>query len=145
MHGNPSADETRPPAAEAGVWTVEQLGAIAAAHELEIATRRPDGTLRRWLPIWVVCRGGDVYVRTWYRRQTGWFGHVLRTPRARIRVPGLEADVIVADLGAVDPELNAAVDAAYRAKYAPQGGGSVGQMVTDEAAATTLRLSRHAE
>lgn len=120
-------------------WTAEELQRIGVAHELEIATRRADGTLRRWVPIWVVSTGGQVYVRTWYRRDTGWFGQVLATPRARIRVPGLEADVVVGDIGVGTPEVRAGVDAAYQAKYGRHGGTE--RMVTDEAAAATLRLS----
>jgi hypothetical protein len=121
-------------------WTPEQLRRIDAARELEISTTRTDGTLRPWLPIWVVCVGEQVYVRTWYRRTTGWFGHAIATRQARVRVPGLEADVIVADVGERDSDLRSAVDEAYAAKYAPHGGGSVGQMTSDSAASTTLRL-----
>ena len=111
---------------------------IDAAHELQIAGRRADGTLRGWVPIWVVSTGGQVYVRTWYRRDTGWFGQVL-VGRARIRVPGLEADVAVEDVGESTPELRAGIDAAYSAKYGPLGGTE--RMVTDEAAAATLRIT----
>ena len=122
-------------------WTPEQVQVIDRAVELEIASRRPDGTLRRWLPIWVVCAGEEVFVRTWHRRTTGWFGHVVETGTARVRVPGLEVDVTLDDLGDGDPDLRAAVDAAYAAKYGPHGSGSVAQMTSDTAAATTLRLS----
>jgi hypothetical protein len=122
-------------------WSPEELERIGRAGELRIATRCPDGTLRRWVPIWVVCVGAQAYVRTWYRRDSGWFGHVLDARRARIRVPGLEADVSVADVGAGQAELRAGVDAAYRAKYGRCGGTSVDRMVTDRAAATTLRLT----
>jgi len=74
-------------------WIPEDLGRIDSADELEIAVKRADGTLQRWVPIWVVCVGEQVYVRTWHRRDTGWFGHALRSRRARIRVPGVEVDV----------------------------------------------------
>jgi hypothetical protein len=104
-----------------------------------IASRRADGTLRTSVPIWVVCVNDRVYVRTWYRRTSGWFGHVIDFPQARIRVPGLEEDVIIADVGGDAPELRASVDAAYRTKYGPIGHQS---MVTDDAAASTLRLDR---
>jgi hypothetical protein len=119
-------------------WTPDELRQIGAARELEIASRRDDGTLRRRVPIWVVNVGDEVYVRTWYRRDTGWFGHVLAARQARIRVPGLEADVSAEDIGAGPPELAADVDAAYRAKYGRSG--STERMVSDEATATTLRL-----
>jgi hypothetical protein len=74
-------------------WNPDQLRAIDAARELEITTARPDGTPQPWMPIWVVRAGADIYVRTWQRRETGWFGHAVRTGRARVRVPDLEADV----------------------------------------------------
>jgi hypothetical protein len=122
-------------------WTPEQLEQIGAARELEIASRGPDGTLRQWLPIWVVCAGEQVYVRTWHRRATGWFGRVVDSRQARIRVRGLETDVSVQDIGGDDPDLRSAIDEAYRLKYGSRG-GAVGQMITDSAAATTLRLAR---
>ena len=122
-------------------WSFEQLDRISRSGELQIASRRTDGMLRTSVPIWVVCVDDGVYVRTWYRRTTGWFGHVIDFPQVCIRVPGLEADVIVADVGGDVgggvPGLRASVDAAYRMKYGPAGHQS---MVTDDAAATTLRL-----
>jgi hypothetical protein len=118
-------------------WSGEQLDRISRSGELEIASRRTDSTLRRWVAIWVVCVDDAVYVRTWYRRTTGWFGHVLDLPQARIRVSGLETDVIIGDLGEGPAGLRSSVDAAYRTKYGRVGHQS---MVTDDAAATTLRL-----
>ena len=120
-------------------WSPDDLRLVDAARELQIAVRRPDGGLRQWVPIWVVCAGGQVYVRTWYRRDTGWFGHALRSRRARIRVPGLEADVTIEDIGDASSQVTADVDAAYRTKY---GRGDAGSMVTATAAATTLQLNR---
>ncbi len=107
-------------------------------RELEIAVRRSDGTHLRWTPIWVVVADGQVYVRSWYRRDTGWFGLATRTLAARVRVPGLEADVTIEDLADTSAEVTAAVDVAYQAKY----GGGAGSMVTADAHRTTLRLVR---
>ena len=121
-------------------WSSEQLKRIDESDELQIASRRADGTVRPFVPIWVVSAGGQVYVRTWYRRTTGWFGHVLETGRARVRVPGLEADVVVEDVGGGSGQLRASVDEAYRMKYGRYGQTTVGQMVSDAAAAATLRL-----
>lgn len=120
-------------------WTPEQLALLDGARELDIAVRRDDGSLRPWTPIWVVRVVGDVYVRTWYRRDGGWFGLAVKTRRARVRVPGVEVDVRIEDVGAAPSALRDDVDAAYRAKY---GGGSTGNMIADAAAATTLRLHR---
>ncbi|MFG1603508.1 DUF2255 family protein [Actinoplanes sp. NPDC049265] len=108
-------------------WSPAQLADIGSAYELEILGRR-------WTTIWAVVAGTQVYVRTWHRRDTGWYGHVLRTGHARVRVPGLEAGVRVEDIGLAERD---AVDAAYRAKYA----GGAASMVTDTAATSTLRLS----
>ncbi len=98
-------------------WSPAELQRIGTAPELQIAVKRADGTQRRWTPIWVVCVEGQVYVRTWYRRDTGWFGQALRTHRARVRVPGLEADVTVEDVGAGTVALRESIDTAYRIKY----------------------------
>ena len=124
-------------------WSAEELARIGRADELQIAVQSLDGTLRRWVPIWVVCVGDQVYVRTWYRRDNGWFGPVLDSRRARVRVPGLDATVTVQDLGKEDDaELRGGVDAAYRAKNGRYGSTTVDRMVNDDAAATTLRLNQ---
>ena len=118
-------------------WRAADLAKIDGADELRIATRRRDGTLRPAVPIWVVAVDVYVYVRTWHRRDTGWFGRAVGDGVARIGVPGLEADVTVEDVG---PQFRARVDAAYRAKYGRYGAATVEQMVGDDAVATTLRL-----
>jgi len=116
-------------------WSAEELERIGTAQELRISTSRADGTLRREVPIWVVRVSGHVYVR-----DNGWFGHAADSRRARIRVPGLEAGVAIEDVGDDKTELRAEVDLAYRAKYGRYGETSVARMLTDAAAATTLRL-----
>jgi hypothetical protein len=121
-------------------WTPDQLDAIEVTRELEITGARRDGTLRRWVPISVVRVAEKVYVRTWYRREGGWFGHAAGTGRARVRVPGFEADVVVEDVGAGDAALRACIEQAYRKKYGSSD-GSVGQMTGEDAAASTLRLA----
>jgi hypothetical protein len=121
-------------------WSPEQLQQIGASDELHIAVRRADGSLRREVPIWVVCVGQNVYVRTWYRRTDGWFGHALESRRGRIRVPGVEADVAVTDVGSDSADVRPDVDDAYRRKYGHFGDATVERMVADSAAATTLWL-----
>lgn len=125
------------PATTSG-WSDDDLRRLDAAVELEIAVERGDGSRRGWVPIWVVSTGGQVYVRTWHRRDTGWYGHALTSCRARVRAPGLEADVTIEDVGATSTDLAAKVDAAYRTKYT----AGAGSMVTTEAASSTLRLDR---
>lgn len=119
-------------------WPPDELERINVARELRIANRPTGRPSPAAVPIWAVCVGGQVYVRTWYRRTSGWFGGVVDSRRAHIDVPGLAADVAVEDLGEGTPRLRAAIDDAYRAKYGHSGGAE--SMITDTAAATTLRL-----
>lgn len=121
-------------------WLPEELERLSRVQELQIAARRADGSLRRRVTIWAVTAGRQVYVRTWYRRDSGWFAHVLDSRRARIRVPGLERDVRIEGVGAGTAPLPASVDEAYRQKYALIGRGAVDRMVTTDAAAATLQL-----
>ncbi|MET0928743.1 MAG: DUF2255 family protein [Aeromicrobium sp.] len=120
-------------------WSADELDLLGTAGELEIAVRRANGERGSFTPIWVVRVGAGVYVRSWHRRRTGWFGGALKTGRAAIRVPDLDADVTVEDIGGTSSELVAGVDAAYRRKY---GEGGAASMVTSAAADTTLRLDR---
>lgn len=119
-------------------WSAQDLERIGAARELQIAVERADGTRRRPKPIWKVCVDDQVYVRSWWRRDTGWFGQALRFQRAGVRTPGLESRVVGEDVGDEPPGLRERFDTVYRAKYGASGSESV---ITDSAAATTLRLS----
>jgi hypothetical protein len=58
-------------------WTADELARIGRATELDIASRRPDGTLRPFVTIWVVCVGDDVYVRSAYGYANPWFQRAL--------------------------------------------------------------------
>jgi len=120
-------------------WSGPDLELIGGSGEVDIAVLEADGTPRRWTPIWVVCADDQVYVRSWYRRDTGWVGAALRSGRALIRAPRLQARVVGPDVGQGPAGLRAGVDAAYRSKYGTSGSTS---MVADPAAATTLRLDR---
>lgn len=112
-------------------WSPDDLGALADAHELEIAS----DPAADWVPIWVVVVGDSVFVRTWKRRTTGWYGRAVASERAWIRVADEPVEAVVTPTG---DAIADAVDAAYRAKYSFAGAGS---MVTAEAAASTLRLT----
>ena len=110
-------------------WTSEDLRHIAGSRELEIAAPRAGGGSGRWTPIWVVVVDDAVFVRTWHRRNTGWYGGAVGSGRAWIRVSGDSVEVIVQAAGDTDA---GSVDAAYRTKYGEEGARS---MITDEAAA----------
>ncbi|MGC4932180.1 DUF2255 family protein [Gordonia sp. DT30] len=121
-------------------WSKATLDTIESSEEIRITAPRGDGTLPDAVPIWAVCSGDAVYVRTWYRRTSGWFGRAVSSKQARIIVDGNGFDTLVDDV-ADDPAVRAEVDAAYGAKYGRYGSGSAGQMASDDAAATTLRLT----
>ena len=48
-------------------WHGEQLDRIVGSEELQITTSRPDGTQRRWTPIWVVRVGDSLYIAMFLR------------------------------------------------------------------------------
>jgi hypothetical protein len=115
-------------------WTPEQLDAIGAAQELRLAARRPDGTLRAPVPIWVVRAGDELFVRSWRGDDGAWYRAVQASATGHVSAGGVEADIALVAGGDDD-----AIDAAYREKYAAYP-SYVEPMVTDQARATTLRL-----
>jgi hypothetical protein len=118
-------------------WTADELARIGKATELQIASRRRDGSLRPFVTIWVVRSGDDLYVRSAYGYENGWFQRALSSGEGRIRAAGLERDVTFEEPGsAVDGDLHAA----YHAKYDRYGPSIVGTVVSPEAARSTLRL-----
>jgi hypothetical protein len=118
-------------------WTADELARIEAATELRLASRRSDGTLRRFVTIWVVRAGYDVYVRSAYGHANGWFRRALASGEGRIRAGGVEHEVLFEEPG---PGVDAGVHAAYHAKYDRYGPRIVGTVVSPEAARSTLRL-----
>jgi hypothetical protein len=118
-------------------WTAEELDKIGAADELEIAALRPDGTLRPTTIIWVVRVGDELYVRSYRGRRGGWFRSVLQRPEGLIRAAGLTRDVAFQEPDDAD---HAAIDQAYRTKYARYARSYVDPMVSPDATAATLRL-----
>jgi len=120
-------------------WTREELNKIGTAEELEIASLRRDGTLRKPTTIWVVRVGDDLYVRSAYGPTSAWFRGVQVRHEGRIRAGGVEKDVSFGDAGA-DPNLNDQIDTAYRTKYRRYEETYVKPMVSLEARSTTITL-----
>jgi hypothetical protein len=118
-------------------WTADELAKIGKATELRIASRRSDGSLRPYVTIWVVRSGDDVYVRSAYGHENGWFQRALTSGEGRIRAGGVERDVAFEEPGVV---VDADLTAAYHAKYDRYGPTIVGTVVSPEAARSTLRL-----
>jgi hypothetical protein len=118
-------------------WTTYELDKIDAADELEIASVRPDGTLRNPTTIWVVRLGDHLYVRSVNGRSSGWFRGTQVRHEGRIRAGGVEKDVALVD---ADPDVGDRIDAAYRSKYRRYAASVVGSVLTPEARAATLKL-----
>jgi len=118
-------------------WTSDELKGIGGADEVQISSRRPDGSLRPFVTIWGVGHGDDVYVRSACGYDNPWFQRALRSGEGRIRAGGVERDVAFEVPG---PEVADGVTAAYHAKYDRYGPRIVGTVVSAEAARSTLRV-----
>ena len=118
-------------------WTSDELASIGGAEELRLASARADGTLRPDVTMWVVRAGDDLYVRSAYGSNNPWFRRAKASGAGRIRAGGLERDVTFADAA---PDVHAAIDAAYHAKYDRYGPKIVCTVVGPEVAAVTLKL-----
>ncbi|HYL97565.1 MAG TPA: DUF2255 family protein [Blastocatellia bacterium] len=118
-------------------WTNDELNKIAAADELQIASLRSDGTLRKPVTIWVVRHGDDLYIRSVYGPGSGWFRGTQDRREGHIRAGGVEKDVTFVE---ADSEIDDEIDAAYRAKYRRYAANIVASTVTPKARETTTKL-----
>lgn len=117
-------------------WTSDEVRRIGGADLLYIAARRADGTLRKAVPIWVVGNEGRLYVRSVNGRDAAWFRGTQATHEGHIRAGGIEKDVTFVD---VPDDIDAHLDAAYRAKYS-YSPSSVAHIVAPQARAAVLEL-----
>lgn len=113
----------------------EPLAALGAAVEVDVVPLGEDGRPLPATTIWVVRVGDGLYARSYRGARGGWYRAALRTGRGRVEAGDSVYDVVFDAAPGAGREL---VDAAYLAKYAHSP--YVAAMVTDEAAATTLRL-----
>ena len=118
-------------------WTEEELSRIGDAHELQLASQRPDGTMRPYVRMWVVRAGDDLFVRSAYGPDNPWYRRARSSGTGRIRAGGLEQDVHFAEAA---PDVHADIDAAYHAKYDQYGPKIVGTVVGPDAATVTIKL-----
>jgi hypothetical protein len=114
---------------------------LGRAYEVEVTTLRSDGTLRRWVPIWVVAVQDEMYVRSWKGTHGAWYRHAVARGEGRVRV-GRTGSGQAVRFVPVPPSspVQSAIDDAYREKYVSAGPAYVNPMVAEHAVATTLRL-----
>lgn len=118
-------------------WASDELEAIAAAEELQLAFVRRDGTLGKPVTIWVVRHGNGIYVRSWRGRTSTWFRGTRQSHEGHISAGGVDKDVLFVE---ADDDVSDATDAAYRTKYHRHGARYVTPMLSPEARATTIKL-----
>jgi len=118
-------------------WTSDELRRIGDATELQVSSRKPDGSLRPYVTIWAVRSGDDLYIRSAFGADNPWFRRATASGAGRIRAGGVERDVTFEP---ADAAANDDIDAAYHAKYDRYGPALVGPVVGPKAAGVTLRL-----
>ena len=126
-----------PGANETTTWAPEELQRIGAAEEIGLASRRPDGSLRPFVTMWVVHAGGDLYVRSAYGPDNPWYRRATASGAGRIRAGGIEREVSFAQAAS---EAQGDIDAAYHAKYDRHGPRMVGSVVGTSVRRVTVRL-----
>jgi hypothetical protein len=118
-------------------WTTDDLEKIAAADELQLASSRPDGNLRKPVTIWVVRLGEDLYVRSVNGRTSHWFRGTEDRHEGHIRAGGVDKDVLFLEAG---DDVNDEIETAYRTKYQRYCASYIDPLLTPDARAATLEL-----
>jgi len=119
-------------------WKIDQATRITAAQEVHVATRRPDGTLRRPRTIWIVRDGERIFIRSTNGRGADWFRAAIATGAGQLIAGGETHDVAFTEV--TDSDDLAAVDAGYRAKY-QQYASIVDHLVEDGPRSATLLVT----
>jgi hypothetical protein len=123
-------------------WRADELSTIDGCGEVDIATRRSDGTLRAARIVWIVRHGNAVYVRSVNGTTAAWYRGVQTCHEGELSAGRLQRGVVFAEAGAHPGEgsgLDDALDAAYRGKYGSSS-SAVARITADIARATTLRI-----
>jgi len=119
-------------------WTSDELNKIGTAEELQIASLRQDGTLRKQVIIWVVRLGDDLYVRSVNGRTGVWFRGVQTRHEGHIRAGGIDKDVTFEEQP--DSDFNDQIDAAYRTKYHRYAASIINHITSPGARSATIKL-----
>jgi hypothetical protein len=118
-------------------WTSDELNKIGKAEELQIASLRNDGTLRKLVTIWVVRVSDDLYVRSVNGLTSAWFKGVQTRYDGRIRAGSVDKDVTFVEES--NSNINDQIDAAYATKYRRYA-SIAKSMATPAVRAATIKL-----
>src|SRR6202022_4219785 len=108
-------------------WTSDQLDNVGKAEELQITSIRRDGTLGKPVTVWVVRHGDDLYLRSVKGSSAHWFRGTQEKHEGRIGAGGVQQDITFVEAG---HDVEADVDAAYRAKYRRYAGSILNSVLT---------------
>lgn len=118
-------------------WNTNQLTAIENNADLYVAPLRADGkTYGTDTQTWALVVDGNVYVRAANGTDSTWYQAAISQGAGRVRVGGEYVEVTFADAGT---ENEAAIDAAYEAKY--PGSSAVPIMQGAGPKAASVRIS----
>jgi hypothetical protein len=117
--------------------TGDEVRRAGDATELQLASRRADGSLRPYVTMWVVRVGNDLYVRSAGGPDRPWYRHAMASGAGRVRAGGVEADVT---FDQAPDDVHDAIDATYHAKYDSYGPRIVGSVVGRDAHRVTIQL-----
>ena len=118
-------------------WTEDDFTRVGAAEELQITSRRRDGSLSSSRTIWVVPYGDELYVRSVNGPTAAWFRGTQVRHEGHIQAGGVDRDVAFAE---ADHVMDDQIDAAYRTKYHRYPKNITDSVTTSGARATTMRL-----
>jgi hypothetical protein len=120
-------------------WKSTELARLGSAEEVQIVPLGHDHKLGRSVTVWAVSHGDALFIRSAVKgREAAWFKAVQKNPVGRIRGGGVQVDVKFEN---ADPEVESAIDAAYRAKYRGYAGRILNSVLTPEARSTTIKIS----
>ncbi|MQY20527.1 DUF2255 family protein [Nocardia macrotermitis] len=118
-------------------WTPDQLDTIARVDEIEISSRRPDGTLTTPRVIWAVRTDDEIYIRSVNGPTAAWYRATRSRHEGHLRVADVDIDVTFID---TDNTVTDRVDAAYRDKYRRYAASIIDSINSPRTAETTMRL-----
>jgi hypothetical protein len=118
-------------------WNSDHLDKLGKAEEVQIASARRDGTMRKPVTVWAVRHGDDLYVRSVKGRSGPWFRGTQDTHEGLIRARGVQQDITFVD---ADQSTESEIDSAYRTKYRRYAGSILNSVLTPEARSSTIKL-----